>query len=193
MEDNLILQDNNYISAKRASELFDYSADYVGQLCRAGKLESKMIGRSWFVTERSIIEHKLTAQRMGISSGTPVANSSSSIVKTTFVTALCLVSLFFLVQSISHNTQAFKRISQGRFVASTVNTLVSKFNAIAVVPSSNSSDVDEEIKQEIRDSFSDEVIVKPDATGNSGVITPVFKKSKGDDFLYVLVPINSSK
>ena len=43
MKDSLILQDNNYISAKRVQELFGYTSDYVGQLCRSGKIEAKMI------------------------------------------------------------------------------------------------------------------------------------------------------
>ena len=58
MANSLILQDKNYISAKQVQSLFGYTSDYVGQLCRAGKLESKMIGRSWFVTEQSIIDYK---------------------------------------------------------------------------------------------------------------------------------------
>lgn len=43
----------------------------------------------------------------------------------------------------------------------------------------------------IKSSFSDEVNVVPDSDGGSGVITPVFKKVKGDDYLYVLVPIKN--
>jgi hypothetical protein len=51
--------DKKYISAKRVHELYGYTSDYVGQLCRAGKLDSKMLGRSWFVNEDSIINYKL--------------------------------------------------------------------------------------------------------------------------------------
>lgn len=43
----------------------------------------------------------------------------------------------------------------------------------------------------IKDAFSDEVSVKPANDNSSGVITPVFKKAKGDDYLYVLVPIKN--
>ena len=58
MKDNLILQDKNYISAKRASELVGYTRDYVGQLSREGKIDSRMVGRSRFISEESILNHK---------------------------------------------------------------------------------------------------------------------------------------
>jgi phosphomannomutase len=64
-----------------------------------------------------------------------------------------------------------------------------KFNGVAVVPSSDSEYEDEVMKQRIRDSFSDEVQVRPDESGTAGIITPVFRKAKGDDFIYVLVPV----
>ena len=65
-----------------------------------------------------------------------------------------------------------------------------EFNGMAVTPSTGSAEKDEALKQKIRASFSDEVAVTPDNSGTAGVITPVFKKSTGDDFLYVLVPVN---
>ena len=52
-----------YIPAKRAARLVGYSADYVGQLARAGKVHAKLVGRSWYVTEDSIREHKLVAHK----------------------------------------------------------------------------------------------------------------------------------
>lgn len=58
MKDNLILERKIYISARRAAEITGYTSDYVGQLCRGGKLDSKMVGRSWFVLEESIISHR---------------------------------------------------------------------------------------------------------------------------------------
>lgn len=42
---------------------------------------------------------------------------------------------------------------------------------------------------DIYNSFSDEVVVKPDSTGQSGVITPIFKSGQGDPYLYILTPI----
>lgn len=59
MKDALILEHKTYISARRAAEITGYTSDYVGQLCRAGKIESKVVGRSWFVLEESLLNHKL--------------------------------------------------------------------------------------------------------------------------------------
>lgn len=58
MKDSFIFEGKKYISARRASEISDYSSDYIGQLCRAEKLDCRMIGRSWFVTEESIRLHQ---------------------------------------------------------------------------------------------------------------------------------------
>lgn len=58
----LLLDGKRYISSKRASEIATYSKDYVGQLCRAGKLDCRLVGRTWYVNERSIYSHKLHIQ-----------------------------------------------------------------------------------------------------------------------------------
>ncbi|MDO8591033.1 MAG: hypothetical protein Q7R65_03595, partial [bacterium] len=47
-----------YISAKEAAVIAGYTSDYVGQLCRGGKIESRMVGRAWFVSKISILKHK---------------------------------------------------------------------------------------------------------------------------------------
>ena len=328
MKNSLILQDKNYISARRVQELFGYSSDYVGQLCRLGKIEAKMIGRTWFVTEKSIIDHKLsvneyikdknkekrrlskkiykdsvlsdlssnaldsvsnpttiiTSQTLDISipdsskSTTSIQNNlrlmpnvpelfslpyfisqsfliapsykgseifSSNSTKLVFTSTLCVMSLVFMFQSISINTNTVNHFaskigngslsanvldSSSQFVKNSFSFLVSipsitknifvkrtndniegenntptesydyvsntqdvDFKGLAVVPSTNSKDKDEEIKNKIKESFSDEVIVKPDNSGTSGIITPVFKEAKGSDFIYVLVPVNDNK
>lgn len=59
---------------------------------------------------------------------------------------------------------------------------------IVVVPSTGDKKTDEEIERHIRDSFSDEVVIEQDDDG-TGVIKPVFKSGKEDEYLYVLVPI----
>lgn len=51
-----------YISATRAGELVGYSGDYVGQLCRAQKIPSKLIGRTWYVELEALQNHKRTRQ-----------------------------------------------------------------------------------------------------------------------------------
>jgi len=56
--DVLVLKDKKFISAGRAAEISGYTSDYIGQLCRAGKLDCAMLGRGWFVTEDSLSLHK---------------------------------------------------------------------------------------------------------------------------------------
>ncbi|MBU6390407.1 hypothetical protein KGQ31_02570, partial [Patescibacteria group bacterium] len=50
-----IFNGKKFISARQAARLTGYASDYVGQLCRAGKVDSKMVGRSWYVSEESIL------------------------------------------------------------------------------------------------------------------------------------------
>ena len=42
---------------------------------------------------------------------------------------------------------------------------------------------------DISRSFSDEVVVEPDPTGQSGVITPIFQTGAGQPYIYILTPI----
>lgn len=48
-----------YLPSGRAAKLVGYTKDYVGQLARMGKLDAKLVGRGWYVTEDSIRAHKL--------------------------------------------------------------------------------------------------------------------------------------
>ncbi len=45
------------------------------------------------------------------------------------------------------------------------------------------------LTKNIKDSFSDEVEIKVDKDGVSGTITPIFKETKGEDYMYVMVPL----
>lgn len=333
MKDSLILQDKKYISAKRAHELFGYSTDYVGQLCRAGKLDCKMVGRSWFVEEQSIIQYRLSVAdgtntnttntnipqidhvalsqeiKKAISEKSapqtkedsqsvfnkkekiiinkpeevfsfeslkdslknlppkskiennvyvqkdlgekPIKNISVFNKKENFkskkiIHASLVIILLIIIPFVAGYTNNPKQFSINNFykkinpvsseslaslssISSSIyseiiniysvglhnfssfvvniiddgysvfhrdmatNTVKTKFNGIAVVPSTNSETEDNIMKQKIRDSFSDEIQIKPDQSGTAGVITPVFKKAKGDDFVYVLVPVNDNK
>lgn len=56
--DELTIGDKIYISSKRAAAITGYAKDYVGQLCREGHVEAKMVGRSWYVLETSIRAHR---------------------------------------------------------------------------------------------------------------------------------------
>lgn len=56
--DELVIGETRYVSSKKAAQITGYAKDYVGQLCREGKVEAKLVGRNWYVLESSILEHR---------------------------------------------------------------------------------------------------------------------------------------
>lgn len=56
--DELIIGEKTYLSSKRAAKITGYAKDYVGQLCREGRVEARLVGRNWYVLESSIREHR---------------------------------------------------------------------------------------------------------------------------------------
>jgi len=58
---------------------------------------------------------------------------------------------------------------------------------LVVIPSTGK---DEEVKEKIKESFSDEVRVEPEDK-TSGIIIPVFKEGEGERYLYIMVPIQN--
>jgi hypothetical protein len=70
------LDGRDYLSAARAAKVTGYTADYVGQLARSGKILSRQVGNRWYVERNSIESHKeekdallgaVQAQAVGIS------------------------------------------------------------------------------------------------------------------------------
>lgn len=61
--DELTIEGKLYISSKRAAKVSGYAKDYIGQLCREGRVDSKLVGRSWYVYEPSIKEHRFNDER----------------------------------------------------------------------------------------------------------------------------------
>lgn len=57
-----ILEEDKYISANLASQKIGYSSDYIGQLCRGGKILGKLSGRTWYVDLNSLIKHRQNRQ-----------------------------------------------------------------------------------------------------------------------------------
>ena len=47
-----------YTKASVAARQCNYTPDYIGQLCRAKKLDARLVGRTWFVNLESIQAHK---------------------------------------------------------------------------------------------------------------------------------------
>lgn len=58
MNGELEIEGKKYISSKRAAEVSGYAKDYIGQLCRMGKIEARLIGRNWYVSEASLRSHE---------------------------------------------------------------------------------------------------------------------------------------
>ena len=51
------IKEKKFIPSRDAAKVAGYDADYIGQLCRGGKLECKRVGRVWFVEHSSLVEH----------------------------------------------------------------------------------------------------------------------------------------
>lgn len=47
-----------YEKASTLAKRFKYTTDYIGQLCRAKKVDAQLIGRSWYVNPESLESHK---------------------------------------------------------------------------------------------------------------------------------------
>lgn len=56
--DELLIEEKRYISSKRAAKLTGYAKDYIGQLCREGRVPARLVGRSWYVLESAIQDHR---------------------------------------------------------------------------------------------------------------------------------------
>lgn len=59
--DELTIGNKTYISSKRAAEVTGYAKDYIGQLCREGRVNATLVGRSWYVLESSLRAHRFGA------------------------------------------------------------------------------------------------------------------------------------
>ncbi|MES2314364.1 MAG: helix-turn-helix domain-containing protein [Patescibacteria group bacterium] len=283
-KDQIIIDGKTYISARRGAEIAGYSADYVGQLCRAGKIDCAMIGRSWYVGEESILKHQeeafkanqtsfkpneikspyshapvsvfpllLTGPHGGAVSAIPrtmseqvvhaahqVAHEANratprALVASLVITAVVgvgalLVSpLFMSLDAISSEesnsasvVQADGSVSATSFIQKSLRAIYDasvKYTALGIVPSvtasadqtSNDADpyqelaygglvvtpsqgttTDAKLANAITNSFSDPVEVRKNENTNTGVITPMFRTVKGHDFMYVLVPVQTT-
>jgi hypothetical protein len=56
--DELLIGDKKYISSKRAAKVTGYAKDYIGQLCREGRVPARLVGRSWYVLESALHDHR---------------------------------------------------------------------------------------------------------------------------------------
>lgn len=76
--DEVTIDGKTYVSSKRAAVLTGYAKDYIGQLCREGRVEARLVGRSWYVYEPSLKDHRFGASDKDSSvDGTENSDSSS--------------------------------------------------------------------------------------------------------------------
>lgn len=69
--DEIIIEEKKYISSKRAAKITGYAKDYIGQLCREGRVPARLVGRGWYVLETAIQDH-----RFGYKNEPPVPHTS---------------------------------------------------------------------------------------------------------------------
>jgi hypothetical protein len=60
-----------YTKAKDVADAFGYTSDYLGQLCRANKIDCQLVGRSWYVSIESVEQHKESKHPLTTSTSTP--------------------------------------------------------------------------------------------------------------------------
>ena len=63
---------------------------------------------------------------------------------------------------------------------------------LVVLPSTGNPASDAAIKLDLQNTFSDRVEVEFDQSGQTGVITPIFKSGRGDNYIFILTPIRQN-
>lgn len=75
--DELTIDGKIYLSSKRAAAITGYAKDYVGQLCREGRVEARLVGRSWYVYEPSIMKHRFDQEEQIVPADDPEIGEES--------------------------------------------------------------------------------------------------------------------
>jgi hypothetical protein len=71
--DEILIEEKKYVSSKQAAKITGYAKDYIGQLCREGRVPARLVGRSWYVLESAIKDHRFGDQNVVSIDTTPVA------------------------------------------------------------------------------------------------------------------------
>lgn len=53
----VVIDGVTYTKTGTLAKQFRYTTDYIGQLCRSGKVDAKLVGRSWYVSEQALADH----------------------------------------------------------------------------------------------------------------------------------------
>lgn len=62
--DEILIEEKRYVSSKRAAKVTGYAKDYIGQLCREGRVPARLVGRNWYVLESAINDHRFGKQEI---------------------------------------------------------------------------------------------------------------------------------
>ncbi|MDO8561526.1 MAG: hypothetical protein Q7S05_01735 [bacterium] len=62
MSDEIIIDGEQFVSSKRASELSGYKQDYIGQLSRGGQITARRVGGLWYVSSDSLTKYMKRAE-----------------------------------------------------------------------------------------------------------------------------------
>ena len=71
--EEILIEEKKYVSSKRAAKITGYAKDYVGQLCREGRVPARLVGRSWYVLESAIQDHRFGKEIESADVATPVS------------------------------------------------------------------------------------------------------------------------
>lgn len=69
--DEILIEEKKYVSSKQAAKMTGYAKDYIGQLCREGRVPARLVGRSWYVLESAIQDHRFGNQEAEMHSVQP--------------------------------------------------------------------------------------------------------------------------
>jgi hypothetical protein len=58
--ETIVISGAVYTKASVLAKRFHYTNDYIGQLCRSGKIKAELVGRSWYADENDLLAHKDT-------------------------------------------------------------------------------------------------------------------------------------
>ena len=61
--DTLEHNGTTYVKASILAKRHRYTTDYIGQLCRANKVDAQLVGRAWYVNEISLLGHKIERKK----------------------------------------------------------------------------------------------------------------------------------
>jgi hypothetical protein len=80
---NVTFDGVEYTKATHVAKQFGYTSDYLGQLCRAKKVNARLVGRSWFINVPSLEVHRKKKYQSKKTAEKPVAEEQDIEVKVT--------------------------------------------------------------------------------------------------------------